>query len=1215
MSTRKARHLQGKDGEGFFPKHSRAFHSLAFLLLLAAHAAAQTVAFPGAEGAGRFASGGRGGAVYIVTNLNDSGAGSLRDGLSQPGARTIVFEVSGTINLQSTLYVPQYNVTVAGETAPGDGICVTGSAWLVGANNVIMRYVRSRPGVGNGDGFQVGRSDRGTTNVILDHVSASWGSDECLSVGDVTGDVTVQWSLISEGLINHSMGSLVRGGNGAEVTYHHNLYAHNNSRNPRPGNYSTSATDPAGLLFDFRNNVIYNWGGAQAGANFDTDGVSKYNFVNNYYKKGPNSGGTAFEQTEDAYCQAWFSGNSMNGSIPGNQWSLLVGQTGGSFRRTSALTTAPVTTQSAAAAYTSVLAGAGASRVRDKVDSRIVDEVTSGMGGIIANPSERGGLPTLVSLPAPADTDRDGMPDWWENANALNPSNAADRNLTNAAGYTRLEEYLHFRAERTGATATWDSTSTIGWGTAANWSSDVLPSFGNGLDVQFYASGATQLNNNLGGSDRTVRSLTFDENADSSFTVYLSSDNTDGGTARTLTMKTDRRGFAGNETSILVRPGATGSFTVGSGLGSITLEDPLHIHHAGSGTLAIKRPIGESGGARSLAKSGAGVLTMFGANTYSGGTRILAGTLSRDASNVMPDTGDVVVGGAAVFTRTGHVTDTIENLTLNSTGANVLSGLNITGTLNITTGTLHDINSSASATAATMAMSGGSVLRLGANSGSTTLSIGAGGLTMNGATLQFGNGGSTPTAQVNLGGNFTGTGTNAFTNASTTGPRLLDLQGGTRTFNVTGGTTTISPVMQNGALTKAGAGTLILAGANTFTGLTTINAGALQLGVNDAMPSGNDVALGGGTLDVNGTTQTLDSLTGSGSVLMGGGTLTLGSGGSSFTAAAVFSETGVLMKSGSGTLTLTGTHPFAGTTTVNAGSLLMNGTLSASALTVARNGRLAGDGTFGATAVINGRVSPGNNDAGIITHNAAVSFGATAEVSWQLYSHTNSGGSGAAYDRIAAQGVTIAAGAAIDITFNSAGSVVDFTDAFWTAARSWSVITHTSRTGTFALGSITPDAGGRVFSNYGIFALSHTATAVVLTWTPYTAQESWRLQYFGTVQDTGTAADFVDANNDGEVNLIEFATGQNPYTNRRVSTPLVRNGASLEFTYSRSNAALADGLTFTVEWSDTLAAGSWSSAGVVEQIQNDNGTAQTVKATVSSGAGKRFLRLKVAGTP
>jgi autotransporter-associated beta strand protein len=860
------------------------------LSFLAGSAHGQTLSFPGAEGAGRFTSGGRGGSVYIVTNLNDSGAGSLRDGLSASGARTIVFEVSGTINLQSPLYTPQYNVTVAGETAPGDGICLAGQPWLIGANNVIARHIRSRTGnnAGGGDAITIGRSDKGTTNVILDHVSASWSTDENLSAEGK--NITVQWSVISEGLLSHSMGSLIRGSNGAEISYHHNLFAHNNSRNPRPGNYLTAAEDPTGLRFDFRNNVVYNWGGAAAGANFDTDGVSKYNFVNNYYNRGPDSGTPAFEQTLDDHCQAYFAGNYMNGSLPADQWSLVTGQTGGSYRLTSPLATAPVTTQSAPDAYSAVLAGAGASISRDTVDARIVQEVRSGAGGIIDDEADRGGWKALASLPAPADTDRDGMPDYWETANGLNPNNASDRNLTNAAGYTRLEEYLHFRATKTGAPATWDSTAATGWGTASNWAENALPSFGNTQDVTFFVAGTAMQNSNLGGGNRTVRGITFDEGADSAATIFLSSDNSDSGTARTLTFDTDQHGFAGPDAHVLVRGGATGNISIGSGLGSIVLAANLAVHHDGSGGLFFKRPITETGGAKGIIKSGSGEMTLEGANTFTGGIFIHGGKVALNGISSEDNEPDVwIASGGTLSVGAPFVgnTATIGNLTGNGLVDPQYGSATGTRTLRINqtsdgtfSGNLNDATSGSRVLAVKKIGSGRLTL-------SATDSTYSGGTVLYAGTLRVSADGSLGAA----GGDFTfeGGGSGILMNNDTAvtlnSGRQVNLTGDGRLQAGWGKNLTIA-----GKITGAGAlrivsdsnpGFVVLTNTgNDYSGITEVqSSGKLQLGASNVLPDGTTVH-STGTIDLNGKSDTVKRLyLYSGAVSTGSGSLTLSNSG------------------------------------------------------------------------------------------------------------------------------------------------------------------------------------------------------------------------------------------------------------------------------------------------------------------------------------------------
>ncbi len=315
-----------------------------------------------------------------------------------------------------------------------------------------------------------------------------------------------------------------------------------------------------------------------------------------------------------------------------------------------------------------------------------------------------------------------------------------------------------------------------------------------------------------------------------------------------------------------------------------------------------------------------GTLLLGGANTYDGGTTISGGTVQRNASDVLPDTGTVTVNGTAVFNTVGaSYTDTIQNLTLNSTGQNVISGLNITGTLSIQGGTTHDLNSSASATAATMSMSGGSVLRLGANSGDTTLHVGSGGLTMDGATLQFGQLGGAYTAQVNLGGNFTGSSSNAISNPNAAGPRLLDLQGATRTFDITGGATTIAPVIQNGGLTKTGAGTLILTGANTYGGATTLSGGTLVLDSAGAIGSSGTINFNGGALRFSAANTTDYSARFGASA---GQAYNLDTAGQDVTlATALTSSDGTLTKQGAGTLTLSGGNTYGGGTTVNGGTL------------------------------------------------------------------------------------------------------------------------------------------------------------------------------------------------------------------------------------------------------------------------------------------------------
>lgn len=413
----------------------------------------KTIAFPGAEGSGRFAKGGRGGTVYEVTNLNNSGPGSIVDAVSQ-SYRTVVFRVSGTIELGDVILKPKSYITIAGQTAPGDGICLKGRIYISNSH-IIIRYLRVRVDAGaansSGDAIDIA----GGKNIIIDHVSASYARDETISCQETSDSVTVQWCLMSEALTfeGHSYGSLVRGDKGDQKSYHHNLYAHCNGRLPRPGNYTLAAYDPLGLFFDFRNNVVYNWVGSSPGYNADTGSVSRYNFIGNVYIPGPESSTSSVLFKEDAYkSYGYFADNMLNGVIPADPWRLVkfnsftTAKIEAYKQRSYLIPMEPVTTSSPEQAYLDVLAGAGCSfPKRDTIDRRIIRDVINRSGHSILNISYQpeGGWPILESQPAPADDDHDGMPNEWELAQGLDPNNPTDRNLSDADGYTMLEQYLN----------------------------------------------------------------------------------------------------------------------------------------------------------------------------------------------------------------------------------------------------------------------------------------------------------------------------------------------------------------------------------------------------------------------------------------------------------------------------------------------------------------------------------------------------------------------------------------------------------------------------------------------------------------------------------------------------------------------------------------------------------------------------------------------------
>lgn len=462
------------------------------LRLASPAAPAPLLAFPGAEGAGRYASGGRGTAaaptrVLEVTNLlDDNQPGSLRYAVqlsaAQAPARTIVFRVAGTIHLLAPLTIGRANTTIAGQSAPGGGICLADYPVQVKANNVVVRFLRFRmgdknqnqgfkDGAGGDDAFGGQRCHR----LVIDHCSMSWSTDECFSVyeGDST---TLQWNLIGPPLNysyhfeqgdtdfeRHGYGGIW---GGQHASMHHNLFVHCNSRTPRfNGSRYTHAAGYENC--DFRNNVIYDWGENNVYAG---EG-GNYNMVNNYYKPGPSTRPSVRQRLLNPYKldkgshplpygKFYLAGNYQEASadVTAHNWRGV--DMNGGTRADTALAQAhqpfdlgPVATQPAAQAYTLVLAGAGASRPRrDTLDQRLVREVRTRTGRLIdvqggyphGTPYavSQGAWPVLPAAPAPADTDHDGMPDTWEQAHQLNPRNPADRAAPGPGGYPMLEVYL-----------------------------------------------------------------------------------------------------------------------------------------------------------------------------------------------------------------------------------------------------------------------------------------------------------------------------------------------------------------------------------------------------------------------------------------------------------------------------------------------------------------------------------------------------------------------------------------------------------------------------------------------------------------------------------------------------------------------------------------------------------------------------------------------------
>ncbi|HMU09703.1 MAG TPA: pectate lyase [Ferruginibacter sp.] len=439
---------------------------------------AQQIAFPGAEGFGKYATGGRGGKVAAVTNLNDSGEGSFRNALEKfPGEPlTVIFKVSGIIELQSKIQIKRSNLTIAGQTAPGDGICLKNQSFILnGASqkgnhgNIIIRFIRSRPGGTDKKGLY-GFDMENCHDVIVDHCSFSWANEECAAMYD-TRNTTVQWCIVSEGLYEagHQKGHRSYGGvwGGQYASYHHNLIAHQNSRAVR---FNGARAHDTIALIDYRNNVIYNWGNTNACYGGEVNiagGVSQVNLVNNYYKPGP-----ATAQIELKFVHASYTASAARGTgewyLDGNIMEESRSLTKKNFKgldqveegypkkaeaKNAFAITAPIPEQSAADAYEAVLKYSGAILPkRDATDERVINETKTGKAsgkgvfgkaGIIDSPLAVGGWAEYKTIAAPVDTDEDGMPDEWEKKNGLNANDAADGNKVGADGFTMLEKYLN----------------------------------------------------------------------------------------------------------------------------------------------------------------------------------------------------------------------------------------------------------------------------------------------------------------------------------------------------------------------------------------------------------------------------------------------------------------------------------------------------------------------------------------------------------------------------------------------------------------------------------------------------------------------------------------------------------------------------------------------------------------------------------------------------
>ncbi|MEB2781079.1 pectate lyase [Algoriphagus sp. C2-6-M1] len=410
----------------------------------------KTLAFPGAEGFGKFTTGGRGGKVLVVTNLNDDGPGSLRDMIQKKEPRIIVFAVAGNIKLKSSLDINYGDLTIAGQSAPGGGITLQGYPIKVKGDNVIIRYLRSRLG----DEMNVqddAMSAIRVKNVIIDHCSLSWATDECGSFYD-NENFTLQWTILSESLNKsvHEKGEHGYGGiwGGKKASFLYNLLADHNSRNPR-FNGARYHKEPEREWVDFRNNVIYNWKGNSSYAGEE----GQYNIVNNYYKAGPatKSNRDRIVEPYKPFAKFYVNGNVVEGfeNVTADNSLGIQEVDPKEVEVAEVFDFAGAKTLTAKNAFHAVLENAGASFSRDAIDKRIVKEVAVGVNeyganGIIDSQEDVGGWPKLDQGTAKVDSDQDGMPDDWEKKNGLDPKNSEDSKKYDLdEEYSNIEVYLN----------------------------------------------------------------------------------------------------------------------------------------------------------------------------------------------------------------------------------------------------------------------------------------------------------------------------------------------------------------------------------------------------------------------------------------------------------------------------------------------------------------------------------------------------------------------------------------------------------------------------------------------------------------------------------------------------------------------------------------------------------------------------------------------------
>jgi hypothetical protein len=397
------------------------------------------LAFPGAEGFGRNAIGGRGGSVYVVTNLNDTGTGSLRDAVSKSD-RIIVFAIGGLIKIKERLVVSK-RISILGQTAPGDGITVYGNGWsFSNADDTIVRYIRIRMGKSGTSGKDAITIAEGS-NMIFDHLSVTWGRDETFSIsGSAVGNITIQNSIIGQGLETHSCGGLIQTDVGNGISLFRNLYIDNKTRNPK-----VKGTN------DFTNNVVYNWGGGGGYIAGDSSALSEANIVGNYFISGPSTSATAFTRGNanfHGYVEKNFYDSDKDGTLNGKELGVAASNYGGMVIQTAKFAyPGPEKTLSAADALKHIQDFVGASKVRDAVDNRLMEELASWgkTGQLISdeNASPMNGPGTIAGGTVAVDTDEDGIPDEAETTLGYDATKNDAMEDKDGNGYVNVEEWAN----------------------------------------------------------------------------------------------------------------------------------------------------------------------------------------------------------------------------------------------------------------------------------------------------------------------------------------------------------------------------------------------------------------------------------------------------------------------------------------------------------------------------------------------------------------------------------------------------------------------------------------------------------------------------------------------------------------------------------------------------------------------------------------------------